>query len=342
LTTVAAPDNRGGPGAIVAAVFFNPLLRFLARRILFGAVVLVVVSFAVFCLFFLGGDPARDFCGRTCTPSTLALVKHRLHLDDSLAAQYWHFLSQLAHGNLGYSFANSVSVNTTIARGLPATASLAIGAAVLWLLMGIPIGITAATKPRSIRDRLATLFALTGLSLPTFVAGLLALEVLYYQLTVHGLHWFPPSGYVPITDNPVQWFVHMLLPWFTLAFVTAATYSRLTRTTMLDVLGEDYIRTARAKGLSERRVIYRHGLRSALTPIVTLLGIDIGILLGGTIVTEQVFGLQGIGQQAVQAQVQGDLPVVLGTVVVAAFFIIVANIVVDLLYAVLDSRVRLA
>jgi peptide/nickel transport system permease protein len=342
-SSAPGPSTRKGFGAIAAAVLFSPILRFLVRRIIFGALVMLVVTMAVFCLFFLGGDPARDFCGKTCTPDTLAIVKQRLHLNQSFVAQYWHFLTQLLHGNLGYSFANSESVNTTIKRGLPATASLAIGAAVVWLLMGIPIGITAATKPRSIRDRLATVFALTGLSLPTFVAGLLALEVFYYLLTVHAhVHWFPPSGYVSITDNPVQWFVHLLLPWFTLAFVTAATYSRLTRTTMLEVLGEDYIRTARAKGLSERRVIYKHGLRSALTPIVTLLGIDIGTLLGGAIVTEQVFGLQGIGQQAVQAQVQGDLPVVLGTVVIAAFFIVVANIVVDLLYSVLDARVRLS
>ncbi len=324
------------------AALFSPVLRFVLRRLVLGAVVMLVVTFAVFCLFFLGGNPARNFCGRTCPPETLDAVKRRLHLNDSFFSQYWHFLSGLLHGNLGYSFTNSESVNTVIARGLPATASLAIGAAVLWLLIGIPIGITAATKPRSIRDRLTTLFALTGLSLPTFVAGLLLIYVLSYQLGIHGTHWFPQSGYVSMSDSPVQWFVHLLLPWFTLAFVTAATYSRLTRTTMLDVLGEDYIRTARAKGLSERRVIYRHGLRSALTPIVTLLGIDVGTLLGGTIVTEQVFSLGGIGRQAVQAQQQQNLPVVLGTVVVAAFFIVVANIVVDMLYAVLDARVRLS
>ena len=318
------------------------MIRFLINRILFGILVMFIVSVVVFLIFFAGGDPAPRFCGKVCTPSQLAVVKKRLYLDHSLFDQYLHYMNNVLHGNLGESFANQQTVNSIIKSGLPATASLAIGAAIVWLLIGIPIGITAATRPRSIRDRLATVFALTGLSLPTFVAGLLLLEVAFYQLTVHGLHWFPAAGYVSLTDDPAQWFVHLVLPWLTLAFVTAATYSRLTRASLLDVLGEDYIRTARAKGLSERRVIYKHGLRSALTPIVTLLGIDIGTLLGGTIVTEQLFGLHGIGQSALQAQERGDLPVVLGTVLVAAFFIVVANIIVDILYAVLDSRVRLS
>lgn len=318
------------------------MTRFLIRRVLFGLLVLLIVSLAVFILFFVASDPAAAFCGRTCTPERLALVKSRLGLDRSYVAQYLSFLGNLAQGDLGYSFQSQRSVNEKIAEGLPATASLAFGAAVLWLLMGIPIGITAATKPRSLRDRLATLFALTGLSLPSFVVGLVLLNLLFYQLTVRGLQWFPPSGYVPLTENPFEWARHLVLPWFTLAFVTAASYARLTRGSMLEVLGEDYIRTARAKGLPERKVVYRHALRSALTPIVTLLGIDVGTLLGGTVVTEQLFGLQGIGQSALQAVNNSDLPVVLGTVLVAALFIVLANIVVDILYALLDARVRLA
>src|SRR5205085_5561689 len=194
------------------------------------------------------------------------------------------------------------------------------------------IGILAATKPRSLRDRAATVFALAGLSIPTFVLGLLMIYFLFYQLTVHGVAFFPAGQYVPLTQDPWEWFKHLILPWFTLALVSAASYSRITRGSLLEVLGEDYIRTARAKGLSERRVIYRHGLRSALTPVVTLLGIDVGTLLGGTIVTEKLFGLQGIGQSALNAQQAGDLPIVLGTVLVAAFFIVIANIVVDILY----------
>jgi peptide/nickel transport system permease protein len=316
--------------------------RFLVRRILFGALVMLIVSLAVFILFFVASDPAAAFCGRTCTPQRLLLIKTRLGLDRSYVAQYGSFVWQLLHGNLGYSFASQVSVNSKIAGGLAATTSLALGSAVLWLLMGVPIGITAATKPRSVRDRLSTVFALTGLSLPSFVVGLVLLNLLFYQLTIRGVRWFPPSGYAPLSQGPLEWARHLILPWFTLAFITAASYARLTRGSMLEVLGEDYIRTARAKGLSERRVIYKHGLRSALTPIVTLLGIDVGTLLGGTVVTEKLFGLQGIGQSALNAVAQSDLPVVLGTVLVAALFIVVANILVDITYALLDARVRLS
>lgn len=316
--------------------------RFLLRRFLFGALVMLIVSIAVFVLFFVASDPATAFCGKTCTPDRLILIKRRLGLDHSYLHQYGSFLWKLLHGNLGYSFASQVSVNSKIAQGLPATASLAIGAAVLWLMMGIPIGITAATRPRSVRDRLSTVFALTGLSLPSFVVGLVLLNLFFYQLTVRGHRWFPPSGYISLTSDPFEWARHLILPWFTLAFITAATYARLTRGSMLEVLGEDYIRTARAKGLPERTVIYKHALRSALTPIVTLLGIDVATLLGGTVVTERLFGLQGIGQSALVAVQRSDLPVVLGTVLVAALFIVIANIIVDIVYAALDARVRLS
>lgn len=317
--------------------------RFLLRRFMFGALVMFIVSVVVFVLFFVANkDPATAFCGKTCTPERLALIKTRLGLQRGHLSQYGHFLWQLLHGNLGYSFASQVSVNSKIAQGLPATASLAVGSAVVWMLMGIPIGITAATKPRSVRDRVSTAFALTGLSLPSFVVGLVLLNLLFFQLTVRGVRWFPPSGYVPLSENPFEWARHLILPWFTLAFVTAASYARLTRGSMLEVLGEDYIRTARAKGLPERTVVYKHALRSALTPIVTLLGIDVATLLGGTVVTEKLFGLQGIGQSALTAVNQSDLPVVVGTVLVAALFIVVANVIVDVLYALLDARVRLA
>jgi peptide/nickel transport system permease protein len=181
---------------------------------------------------------------------------------------------------------------------------------------------------------------LAGLSMPTFLVGLLLIYLLFFRLHLAGITWFPPGGYVPLTQDPLGWAQHLLLPWLTLAAVTAATYSRLTRSSMLEVLGEDYIRTARSKGLSEDRVVYRHGLRSALTPVVTLLGIDLGTLLGGVIVTEQVFGLPGLGQLAWQSVPTQDLPVIIGTVLVASAFIIVANLLVDLGYALLDPRVR--
>jgi peptide/nickel transport system permease protein len=319
--------------------------RFIVRRLLFGIVVLFVISVAVFVLFFViaPGDPAANFVGKNPRPEQIQAAKVRYGLDKPVYDQYLKYTGRLLHGDLGYSFRNEEPVAKTLASRLPITASLALGAAVVWLLIGIPIGILAATKPRSLRDRAATVFALGGLSTPTFVMGLLFSYFFFYIFrTKFGIDFFPGNGYVPLTENPLEWFKHLLLPWFALAFVSAASYSRITRGSLLEVLGEDYIRTARAKGLTERRVTYRHGLRSALTPVVTLLGIDVGTLLGGAIVTEQVFGLGGIGQLAVQSVLIGDLPVIFGTVLLAAFFIVVGNILVDITYALLDSRVRLA
>jgi peptide/nickel transport system permease protein len=319
------------------------MLRFTIRRALFGLLVLWLISVAVFALFFVAPhDPARVIAGRLATPQTVALVRHRLGLDEPILTQYGHFVSNLVHGNLGYSFYNSESVNSLIISRLPVTVSLTIGAAVIWLVSGVLIGVLSATHPRSLFDRAATLFVLTGLSMPTFLLGLLLIYVFFFQLHLAGIDVFPAGGYVPISEDPLGWLQHLILPWVTLALVTSATYSRLTRGSLLETLGEDYIRTARSKGIGERRVVYRHGLRSALTPVVTQFGIDVGTLLGGAIVTENVFGLPGLGQLAVQSVTNQDLPVIIGIVLVAAFFIVLANIVVDLLYAVLDPRVRLA
>src|SRR6266540_1416950 len=215
-----------------------------------------------------------------------------------------------------------------------------LGAAVLWLLVGVGAGVVAARRPRSLVDVGSTLLVLTGLSMPTFLVGLLLIYFLFFRLHLAGVDLFPASGYVPLSQDPAEWARHLLLPWATLALVTAATYSRLTRSSLLEVLGEDYIRTARSKGLSEPRVVYRHGLRSAITPVLTQLGIDLGTLLGGVIVTEQVFGLPGLGQLAWQSVTTQDLPVIIGTVLLASLFIVIANILVDLGYAVLDPRVR--
>jgi len=316
------------------------MFRFLIRRLLFGVLVLWLISIAVFTLFFVAPhDPARTIAGRQATAQTVALVQHRLGLDQPIPVQYWHFLTRLAHGDLGYSYYNSEPVRSLIFARLPVTLSLTLGGAVLWLLLGVSIGITAARHPRSLLDRAATVFVLGGLSMPTFLVGLLLLYTLFFRLHLAGIDAFPGGGYVPFAASPVQWAQHLLLPWLTLALVSAATYSRLTRGSLLEVLGEDYVRTARSKGISERRVVYRHALRSALTPVVTQLGIDVGALLGGAIITENVFGLPGLGQLAVQSVTTQDLPVVVGIVLVAAFFVVAANIVVDLLYAVLDPRV---
>jgi peptide/nickel transport system permease protein len=328
------------------------MTRFLIRRILLGAFVLWIITIIVFALFFVdpsGSDAvAHRLAGKNATAAMVKLVKHRLGLDQPIAVQYWHFIwgssqqNGLLKGSLGYSFQNGVSVNTIVKEAFPITLSLALGASVLWLAMGLLTGILSAVRPRTLLDRSFTGIALFFYSLPTFVLGSLLLLMLFYDLTKYAhLAWFPATGYVNLTDDPVQWARHLLLPWFALAAVTAAAYTRLSRGSMLDVLGEDYIRTARAKGLSERRVVFRHGLRAALTPIVTQFGIDLGTLVGGAIVTEQIFGLPGLGYTAVHAINGQDLPVILGITILAAAAIVTANIIVDVLYAVLDPRVRL-
>jgi len=316
-------------------------VRFIVRRILFGIIVLWLVTLGTFFLFFvIPSDPAVTLAGKGGTPERVAQIKQRLGLDQPVIVQYWHYLDRLLHGDLGTSFFTGVSVNSTIKQDLPPTLSLIIGGAVLWLIGGIGVGVLSATRARSLLDRFATVFVLIGISMPTFVVGLLLLFVVYFQLAKHGIQNFAPT-YIPFSQNPAQWFEHMILPWITLALVSAATYSRLTRGSMLDALGEDYIRTARAKGLTERRVIYRHGLRAALTPVVTQLGVDMGTLIGGAVVTETVFGLGGVGAALLRAFNYGDVYVILGIVIVTAVAVVVANIVVDIAYSVLDPRVRL-
>jgi peptide/nickel transport system permease protein len=320
------------------------MVRFLARRTLQGLVVIWLVTLIVFVIFYVGpgsADVARALAGRTASPETVALISHRLLLDRPVYEQYWHFLTQLLHGNLGYDYYHDQSVAEIIKQAFPITFSLLIGAAPLWLILGIGSGVYAATKPRSFLDRVFTGIALFFYSIPTFVLGLLLVLLLYYELTIHGYAWFPPSGYVPFTQDPVQWAHNLILPWITLALVTAGAYTRLARTSMLDVMNEDYLRTARAKGLKERTIVYRHGLKAASTPLVTQFGIDVGALIGGAVITEQVFGLPGLGYTAVHAIEQQDLPVIIGIVLVASAGVVVANILADLFYAVLDPRIRI-
>lgn len=318
------------------------LARFLVRRVLTGIVVLWVVSLAAFLLFFArpANTVARQLAGRAATAQTLALVNKQLGLTDPIVVQYGHFLDRLAHGNLGYSFLNGEPVNTIVSQDLPRTAGLVAGGVVLWLIVGLSVGILSATRARSLFDRLATIGVLAGLSMPTFVLGQLLLLGVFLQLNKHGFTWVQ-NGYEGPSQSIVGWAGHMILPWITLATVSAAVYSRLTRGSLLDTLGEDYIRTARAKGLPERRVVFRHAVRAALTPVVSQLGIDVGTLLGGVVVTEDVFGIGGIGQDSVRAIVNGDLPLIIAFVLIAALFVVVANIVVDLVYALLDPRVRI-
>jgi peptide/nickel transport system permease protein len=319
------------------------VIRFLLRRLLFSGLVLWLITVVVFTLFYVAPqDPARTIAGRLATADTVAAVRHRLGLDRPIPVQYLHFLTGLLHGDLGYSYVNSEPVLGLVTTRIPVTVSLTLGAAILWFALGVGVGVASARRPRSLADRSATAFVLTGLSMPTFLIGLLLLYLLFFRLHLIGVDLFPGGGYVALAQDPAGWAQHLALPWLTLAFASAATYTRLTRTSLLDVLGEDYIRTARSKGLAERGVVYRHGLRSVLTPLVSQLGIDVATLLGGAIVTENVFGLPGLGQLAVSSITAEDRPVIMGVVLLAAAVIVVANLVVDLSYAVLDPRVRLA
>jgi peptide/nickel transport system permease protein len=321
------------------------MVRFLIRRILLGILVMWMTTVLVFGIFFAGPGPndvARRLAGRNANQATVDLIKKNLHLNRPIVVQYWDFIKQLVwHHNLGYSYYHQQPVSTVLKQALPITLSLALGAAVIWLVIGVLSGVLSAVRRGTIWDRGATTIALIFYSMPTFVLGLLMLWLFYYQFTIHGLDWFPGQGYTYFTQSPLDWFRGLVLPWFTLALVSAATYTRLTRGSLLEVLGEDYIRTARAKGLSERRVIYKHGLRSALTPVVSQFGIDVGVLAGGAIITETVFGMPGLGYTAVHAIEEQDLPVIIGIVIIATAAVVTANILVDIFYAVLDPRVRL-
>jgi peptide/nickel transport system permease protein len=322
------------------------MTRFLVRRIGQAIVVLFLASIAVFALFFVGPGPnqvARTFAGRLATPQRIAQIQATLHLNQPLYLQYWHWITQIVvHGNLGYDYYKLQSVNSVVASALPDTASLVIGAAIIWLIYGVSSGIVSAVRSRTLLDRSFTASALFFYSMPTFVLGFSLLWIFAYKLSpVTQFFPFKADPNMSLTGNPGGWFRDLILPWLTLALVQAASYTRLTRTSMLEVLNEDYVRTARAKGMPEWRVITIHALRSALTPVLTLFGLDIGTLLGGVIITEQVFGITGLGWNAVQAIQQQDLPIIMGITVLAACFVVVANLIVDILYAVLDPRVRL-
>ncbi|MBO0771893.1 MAG: ABC transporter permease [Actinobacteria bacterium] len=319
------------------------MVRFFIRRILTGIVVLWLVATGAFFLFFARPVQvvAHQLAGRAATPQVINEVISRLGLNQPILVQYWHFLDNLVHGNLGFSFYTGQTVNSILMQDLPPTASLVLGGVILWLVAGLSVGILSATKARSLFDRFSTVGVLIGISLPTFVVGELLLLIVFLPLNQNGFTWIA-NGYAGLSGGVGPWLGHMLLPWITLAAVQAAIYTRLTRGQLLDTLGEDYIRTARSKGLSERRVIYRHGVRAALTPVVSQLGVDVGQLLGGVVVVESVFGLGGIGQASVQAIYQDNLPVIIGFTIAAALFVVVANLIVDLVYALLDPRVRIS
>lgn len=319
------------------------MIRYVLSRVGFGALVLFLLSIFVFILFYVSpSDPARIIAGDKATEALMAQIRVNLGLDKPMIQQYFMFLGNLLQGDLGFSYRSNLPVWDLLSRRIPVTMSLVLGAVIVWLAIGIPIGVGSAKHPGTLRDRIGQGFAIIGISFPTFVLGMIALYVLYFLPTKMGVTLFPPSGYVAFSENPGQWAWHLALPWLTLALVTAAVYARLTRGQMLDVLGQDYIRTARAKGLTERRVTYTHAFRSAMPPLVTQLGIDIGMLLGGVIVIEQVFGLPGVGSLAVTSVAMQDRPVVIAVVLLGGVFVVLSNLIVDTLYALLDSRVRTA
>ena len=318
------------------------MIRFLIRRLAWSALVVWLVATAVFVIYFaVPRDVARLIAGQRASEQTLVIVRARLGLDQPVHLQYAHYLERLVHGDLGESFLTQEPVTDILARDLPVTSSLALGSSVLWLVIGVTAGVIAATRRRTRTDRTITTIALGLYSMPTFLLGQLLLFFLFFQLYMAGFEFFPPGSYVAFSDSPLQWARFLILPWLSIALVSAATYARLTRGAMLDVLDEDFIRTARSKGLSERRITYRHALRSALTPVLSQFGIDIGTLMGGVIVTEVVFGLPGLGREAVQAITNQDLPIIMGITLLSALLVVAANLVVDLLQAVLDPRVRL-
>ncbi|MET9295719.1 ABC transporter permease [Streptomyces sp. NPDC003077] len=336
------------------------MFAYLIRRLISAVILLLIVSAVTFGIFFLlpklagqtADQLAQQYIGKAPSAADIAAVKKNLGLDKPVYLQYWEFLKGIFVGVeykfgpdagkcsvpcFGYSFKTHLEVWPEIQSRLPVTMSLAAGAAIVWLVTGITTGVISALRPGSIFDRLSMGVALAGVSLPMFFTGALALALFTYQWPI-----FERSDYVPLTEDPVAWARTLVLPWVTLAFLYSALYARLTRAGMLETLSEDYIRTARAKGLRERKVVVKHGLRAALTPIITVFGMDVGLLLGGALITEQVFSLKGVGAFAVEAINANDLPNILGVTLLAAFFIVICNLVVDLLYAAVDPRVRLS
>jgi peptide/nickel transport system permease protein len=318
------------------------MTRYIIRRLLWGALLLPLVSALTFVLFRIlpTGDPARLRAGRSASPKVIAELRVDLGLNKPLIDQFWLYMKGIfLHFNLGYSYYSTAPVRGLIADRLPATISLTLGAAVIWLLSGLAVGIISAVRRRSKLDRAAMGTALVLISAPEYWLGLIALYL--FAADIGQLKVLPGAGsYVGLTSDPWKWLTSLILPWLVLAATNAAIYARLIRGNLIETMGEDYIRTARAKGLTERRVILRHGLRSAINPVMTILGLDIGILLGGAVLVETVFEIPGIGRLNYDAITHSDFPIVQGTVLVAALFIIVANIVVDIAYAYLDPRVR--
>ena len=325
--------------------------KFIVKRLMFAVALLFAVSFFTYLLFsLLPADPAALTCGKNCKPEVIAANRVRLGYDKPLLEQYWLFLKGIFAGrtygtgaaaftcsapSLGYSFSQHECVTTLIAKTFPVTVYLSVGAFILWMIVGIGLGVVAALRRGRWQDRAVNLFSAVGVSLPTFYIGLLTLFTVVIWL---GLMSFP--HYASPFEDPAAFFKSLILPWTTLAMISAASYTRLTRNGMLEAMNEDFVRLGIAKGLSRGTILRKYVLRSALVPIVTIAGLDFAALLGGAIITESVFSLPGMGKLSIRAVVESDLPVLVGTTMSAAVFIVLANVVVDILYGVLDPRVR--
>ena len=335
------------------------MVTFIVRRLLATVLLLVIVAALTFVVFFLlpraAGQStyqlAAQYVGRNPIPSQVHDIEVKLGLNQPIQVQFGRFLKGIVAGEtysngpsktycpapcLGYSWRNQQPVWPLLVSYIPVTLSLAVGAAVIWLVSGVGIGVLSALRRGTFFDRAAMSTALLGVSLPIFFTGQILLLLFSYKWQI-----FPNIQYVSPLSDPVQWAKNLILPWLALAFLYSALYARITRAGMLETMHEDYIRTARAKGLTERAVIVKHGLRAALTPVVTIFGMDLGLLLGGAVITEYTFSLHGLGFFTIQAITNKDLPEIMGVVLLAAFFIVIANLVVDILYAVVDPRVRL-
>ena len=317
------------------------MTAYVIRRVLWGLVLLVIVCALTFILFRVlpTGNPAVLRAGRDPQPHLIKEIERVLGLDKSLPTQFWDYIKNVfLHFNFGYSYYSQESVVTLIKERLPATVSLAVGAAVIWVVAGLTVGIISALKPRSLWDRTAMGTALVLISAPEFWLALIAL--LLFSEDIGKFKILPGAGsYVPISQDPWKWFTSLIMPWFVLAAGSAAVFARLMRGSLIETMKEDYIRTARAKGLTDRLVV-RQGVRSAINPIITLLALEIGVLLGGAVLVETVFNIPGVGRLAYNAIVHSDFEVIQGTVLLASMFIIIANIVADIAYAYLDPRVR--
>ncbi|MFJ3655639.1 ABC transporter permease [Streptomyces nigra] len=325
---------------------------FVVRRAAGAVVTLFALSVIIYVVFYVTpGDVAQITCGPRCSPAQVRQVAEQLHLDDPLYARYWQFLQGLVAGQdystgtsvqhcaapcLGLSYQTDQQVLALILAKLPVTASLAVGSMVLWLIIGVGTGVLSVWRRGRLTERLLTVVALAGMSTPVFVIGLVLMIVVCGQLEL-----LPFPQYVPFTDDPEQWAWNLLLPWLSLALIESATYARITRAAMLETLAEDHVRTFRAYGVGERAVIGRHALRGALAPLIAVNANNIGVLFGGAVLTETLFGLPGIGREMVEAVKVVDLPVVVGMVLVTGFFVVLANAVADVLYAVADRRVVL-